>query len=455
MFIGRNRELELLDAFYASEAKVACVTGPIGMGKTALLNTFAEGKESIYFCAYETSMSQELALFAKAVGLKKAKGLAEILDKVSSLAKKAPQLLIMDQYPLFAKADASFDATLYQYVTEEWKDLPVKVIFCGDSFLAMEKFVYGKKARWASDLGLTLQLQGLTFVEVRQFFPEASEEDAVVLYGISGGIPGQLELMQGLSVKEAVKAVLANRVLLPEFVMGTELRELSYYNCILCAMAQGMNRVNQLSEEVGKPKDVVVPYLNALMSIGVVGKQTAITEESNRKKTRYYIVNTNTVFWYQFIVPNWDLYATGQWDKLWDECIFPHIGGFLQLVFVRMSKEYLERSYAKEHMGFAISRSGNWWTNDDEAGTTEGFDIVSLGEADSKAAAIFTLCFYEERTIGVAELKWMIEMTKRMKHDGDVFYVVCAKDRFHENVETVASTIKNISLITLQDVIAM
>ena len=102
-------------------------------------------------------------------------------------------------------------------------------------------------------------------------------------------------------------------------------------------------------------------------------------------------------------------------------------------------------------MPFVIERSGNWWTNDDEAGTTDGFDVVSLGKTEGKSATIFTLCFYEQREIEVAEVKAMIEKTKQLHRQGDAFYVVCAKDRFHENVVTVASAIKNILLITLQD----
>ena len=216
-------------------------------------------------------------------------------------------------------------------------------------------------------------------------------------------------------------------------------------------MAQGMNRVNQLSAAVDKPKDVVVPYLNALMAIGVVTKQTAITEETNRKKTRYSIVNSNTIFWYRFIVPHQNLYYQGAWDELWDRFIAPDLDNFMQHVFTAMSRQYLEDSSRKGQMPFVIERSGNWWTNDDEAGTTDGFDVVSLGKTEGKSATIFTLCFYEQREIEVAEVKAMIEKTKQLHRQGDAFYVVCAKDRFHENVVTVASAIKNILLITLQD----
>lgn len=467
MFIGRQREQEALNAFYeGNNEAVACVTGSLGMGKTTLLRHFAEGKRTIFFHAYETTGKQELSLFARILGkegmlpetesnVQQEWDLKDLLDAVGQAAQQEKLLLIIDQYPNFVKADASFDEILFGYVTKKWKDLPLKVILCGDAFLLMEKYLYGKKARWKDTIDLRLNLTGMEFQETKQFFPEASAEDLALYYGISGGIPAQILRMQGKSPKEGAKAIFDGTpgaaALLPEQVMGTELRELSYYNCILSAMAQGMNRVNQLSAEVNKPKDVVVPYLNALMSIGIVTKQTAITEETNRKKTRYSIVNSNTIFWYRFIVPHMDLYVAGEWDLLWDTKIAPNLDDFMQQVFTVMSREYLEGCSRIGKMPFVIERSGNWWTNDDEAGTTDGFDVVSLGKSQGKTAVIFTLCFYESRKIEMAEIKAMIEKTKQMHREGDSFYVVCAKEGFHEHVETVAGTIKNIILVTLDE----
>ena len=456
MFIGRKKELEQLNAFYEDEKKkVACVTGSFGMGKTALLRHFIQDKNSVYFCAYETTRQQEISMFAHPLGIKKAKTMEDCLDKITTMSKKEKLLVVIDQYHYFAKADTTFNQILFDYVTGVWKDLPVKLILCGDAFLSMEKIVYGKKALWRDSIDLRLELKGMGFLEARKFFPEEKPENAALLYGISGGIPAHLSRIAGCEPNEAARKIFVGEcgksAFLPEQVMGSELRELSYYNCILSAMAKGMNRVNQLSEEVDKPKDIVVPYLNALMSIGVVTKQTAITEETNRKKTRYSIVNSNTVFWYQFIVPHMDLYSTGQWDQLWEEYILPDLDIFMQKVFIAMSREYIEEKSKKGEYPFLIERSGNWWTNDDEAGTTEGFDIVSLGTNGEKDVTVYSLCFYDNRIIEVAEIKAMIEMTRKLHREGDVYYVVCAKEGFHENVETVASTIKNILLITLDE----
>ncbi len=479
MFIGRKKELEALNAFYEGDTcSVACVTGGIGMGKTTLLQYFAKDKKTIYFQAYETTGKQELMMFAKALkeaGVETASGrkildakkkseeektdvqgaLKAFLDAIGEVAKSEKILLIFDQYPNFARSESFFDEELYGYAMGQWKDLPVKIIFSGDAYLLMEKNIYGKKARWKKDIDLRLQVQGMGFYDSLQFFPDAAAEEMALYYGISGGIPGQMIRMQGKDIKEAAREIFDGRpgaaALLPEQVMGMELRELSYYNCILSAMAQGRNRVNQLSADVEKPKDIVVPYLNALMSIGMVTKQTAITEETNRKKTRYSIVNSNTVFWYRYIVPHMDLYLTGDWDSLWEKYIEPDLDSFMQQVFTDMSREYIETASKREIYDFSIERSGNWWTNDDEAGTTDGFDVVSLGKTQGKSATIFTLCFYEDSEIEMTQIKAMIEKTKQMKREGDAFYVVCAKKGFHEHVETVASTIKNIILVTLDE----
>jgi hypothetical protein len=123
----------------------------------------------------------------------------------------------------------------------------------------------------------------------------------------------------------------------------------------------------------------------------------------------------------------------------------------MQQVFIDISREHMEEQSQMGQMPFAIERSGNWWTNDDEAGTTEGFDVVSLGKAQGKSATVFTQCFYNEEPVEIIKLKELIDRTKQLHREGEVFYVACSKKGFHENAITVASTIKNIILIPLEE----
>ena len=473
MFKGRKSEIEQLNGFYEGDsASVAVISGQLGVGKTALLKEFAKDKDALYYQAYETTSKHQLERLSQAMSSTEPMDAESFCKAISKRAAKSKQLIIIDQYPHIVKADSDFDKKLHEYITGEWKDLPVKLILCSDAFMLVDKYIKGKKAIWKNDIALDLVVEPLGFYDSCQFFGDASPKEAAFLYGITGGIPYNLVRTAALlgikgyeefgiqtvssqdKIKDvAIKLILDRQVSLglnPEVVMSTELRELAYYNYMLATLAKGLNRVNQISAEVEKPKDVVVPYLNSLMSIGVCTKDTAITEITNRKKTRYSIVNTSTLFWYKHIVSNYDLYMAGAVDQLWDE-IIESIDDYMKEVFIKICAEYLRDRSDNNLLPFTVEEIGNWWVNDDEAGTTDGFDLVSLGKCDGKSATIFAQCYYNKEPIEVAQLKSLIEKTKQLHRQGDAFYLVFSNAGFHENAITISSAIKNIMLITLDE----
>ncbi len=473
MFKGRRLEIEELNGFYEGEnASVAVVSGQLGVGKTALLKEFAKDKDAIFYEAYETTGKHQLERLSKAMESSKTLDSESFCKEISKRAAKSKQLIIIDQYPHIVKADPEFDKKLHEYVVGEWKNLPVKLVLCSDAFMLVDKYIKSKKSIWKNDISLDLVVKPLGFYDSCEFFADASPKEAAFLYGITGGIPHNLVRVAALlgiegyekyglkpinsedKIKEITKALFLNKDtsvgLNPEVVMATELRELSYYNYMLTTLAKGLNRVNQISAEVEKPKDVVVPYLNSLMSIGVCTKDTAITELTNRKKTRYSIVNTSTLFWYKHVVANYDLYTEGAVDELW-QVIIDNIDDYMKEVFIKICAEYLRDRSDKNLLPFTVEEIGNWWVNDDEAGTTDGFDLVSLGKCEGKSATIFAQCYYNNEPIEVAQLKSLIEKTKQLHRQGDAFYLVFANAGFHENAITISSAIKNIMLITLDE----
>ncbi len=473
MFKGRSDEIEKLNKFYEGDnADVAIISGQIGIGKTALLKEFFGDKEGIFFEAYETTSKHQFELLSRVMGFDSILDADGFCSEITKRASETKQLIIIDQYPHIAKADSDFDKKLHEYITGEWKNLPVKLVLCSDAFMLVDKYIKGKKALWKDAISLDLMVQPLGFYDSCQFFGDASPKEAAYLYGITGGIPYNLVRVAALlgvedapelglkpveaedKAKEITKKLFFDKEtklgINPEAVMATELRELAYYNHMLTTLAKGINRVNQISAEVEKPKDVVVPYLNSLMAVGVCKKDTAITEITNRKKTRYSIVNLSTLFWYKVVVPNYDDYISGNMDALWDRAL-EVMDEYMKDVFIKICAEYLKDRSDKNMLPFTVEEIGNWWVNDDESGTTDGFDLVSLGKCEGNPATIFAQCFYVNEPIEVAQLKSLIEKTKQLHRQGDAFYIVFANAGFHENAITISSAIKNIMLITLDE----
>ncbi|MCR4999490.1 MAG: ATP-binding protein [Lachnospiraceae bacterium] len=468
MFTGRVSQLSKLNSFAEDEKlQLFVLYGRQGTGKTALLRHFLEERNHIFFTAYPTTENNELKLLASAIGLKWGDGwsLEQMLDKVTKMASEEPLWLVIDHYPNFAKAGDSFSEILHDYVKVHWAGLPIKVVLCGDAYILMDKQVLSKKSIWKDIPKVELELTGMGFYEAQEFLRAANYESQAFLYGISGGIPYHLSRIGAYLEEHAQDEDLLyqvtkliylqeedNTTLLPETTIQTELRELSYYNCMLETLASGKNRVNAISEAVDKPKDVVVPYMNTLMSIGVVQKENPVTEPTNRKKTRYSIVNTHDLFWYRFVVPNMEQYFSGNHQQLWDEAIQPGQDKYMESVFIHMCREYLEKKASKDELPFSIEAIGNWWENDEEKKSSEGFDLVALGKVEGKNNITFARCYYNDEPIGIATLKELIDLTKHVKDKNNAFYLVFSRSGFNENTKTVAATIKNIMLISLEDI---
>lgn len=463
MFFGRNSELEKLLSFYNDEnSKCAVIYGRCGIGKTTLLREFSKDKNYIFFSAYATTGKQENEAFARVLGIKTKisdgmdakEGLSVILQEIGGRAEvsETPLLLVIDNYPHFVRANSEFDKSLNEFIKESKN---IKLVLIGDSYLSMSKIFLEKKTVW-KNVDLCFELKAFGYYETLEYLSDLG--DGLLksqIYGITGGIPLHLSKVKD-NLETSIEEIFiknSEESLLPEKTLLMELRELSYYNHILSTLAKGLNRVNQISQSVDKPKDVVVPYMNTLMSIGVVTKENPVTERNNRKKTRYSIINSFDVFWYRFFAPYYEYFCQKDLEKIMEVSVNPGFSQFMETVFVSMCKEYLVRQSEKGKFEFSIEEIGNWWLNDDEKRTTQGFDLVAVGKSGDEECIIFGRCYYTEDPIGITTLKELIDLTKQVKGKKNVYYLVFSKNGFHENTTTVAATIKNIILVSLEDIV--
>ncbi len=456
--------MEQLHSFAESDTRVLMLYGRAGMGKTALLKEFLRSHNGLYYSAYATTAKRELLLFGKAIRGDQAPSedpkleflLTELDRRIEATGKQEEGFcLCIDGYASFAKADASFAKILHDHVKEKWAGTKNKLILCEDSYLNAQKLMLSPGAVWQDFDGVQMELKAMNFYEANRFFMDALPEEKVLYYGITGGIPYYLNQVRS-TVDETLETLVFDNTnqsgVMPEKHISAELREMSYYNCMLETLASGKNRVNQISAEVEKPKDVVVPYLTTLINIGVVKKENPITEKNNRKKTRYSIVNMSDVFWYRYIVPHMDAFFEGEMMKVWETDISPNMRKYLQQVFIEMCRDYLLQRSRNDDLDFRIDEIGKWWENDDEKKTTEGFDVVALGEMQEQQAILFARCFYKDRPIEMADLKELIDLTRHLKQKENVYYVIFSKSGFHKNAQTAASAIRNIVLISLEEV---
>ena len=467
MFIGHEYELKELEELYKEPGfQVAVVTGTRCSGKTTLLKEFTKDKKTLFFTAFETTGEQEISLLSKYVSRLNGKDyskledvtLLKLFDDIIDESSKERLVFVIDEYAAFARADASFEGLFTTYLKERFVGSDILLIISGTRSSYFNKHCLGDYTPVGKFTEIKLGVESINYMDALKYCKNADNYTRAILYGITGGMPALLSRYRdGETVKEfVIREYLdpsATYFALTQDMLAFDLRELSYYNRMLGAIAHGLHRVNEISAEVGKPKDVVVPYLNTLISLGLVERTNPLTEETNRKKTRYMIINSYVEFYFRFVAPNLDMVYSGEADKLFDVKISPFLDLFMAGTFPKMCRDYLEKKCSedsKDAFPFEIEKVGRWWQNAGEKEEAADFDLLAISDR-AKKCTVYCSCIFGKNAVELITLKELIGMTTLLRRDGDVYYMVFAAGDFHQNTITVASTIKNIVLVRLDE----
>ena len=294
------------------------------------------------------------------------------------------------------------------------------------------------------------KIQALTYKEMTVFNPDLTNENQALIYGITGGIP---HYINKLDVEGDVDAALKENLFNtssylyeePENLLKQELREPAVYNSVIAAIAGGASKANEIATKVGLESAFCAKYLKVLLDLGILKKETPITEKAGRK-TVYAIGDNFFRFWYRFVPQNASAITAGRTDKIYDGVIKRHFSDYMGLVYEQMCKEYLFL-YA-EDLPIILSDIGQWWGNDAKEKKEVQIDIV--GTPVEGKEYIIGSCKYRNEPIGTDELELL-------KHYADVFgkgekyhYYIFSKSGFTKGLQALGDK-GEVKLITLQD----
>ena len=180
----------------------------------------------------------------------------------------------------------------YQEDQHVWNDSHIFLILCGSSMSFMENQVLGYESPLYGRRTAQFKVEALSYLDSAKFYPNLSLEDNALIYGITGGIPHYLNKLD-------VKGDLDTAILMnimdrsaylyeePENLLKQELREPALYNAIIKAVAGGASRQNEIALKSGLTSALCAKYLNVLMELGIISKETPISEKPG-KKTVYH-----------------------------------------------------------------------------------------------------------------------------------------------------------------------
>jgi len=461
MFIGRKHELGELDRLYKS-GKFQCVImyGRRRVGKTALISEFIKSKEAIYFTGQETNAKDNLESLSHSIFMISSdfaasapvfSGYKEALDAVFDLAKTRRVILAIDEYPYLAQSYRGISSLLQIFIDKHKETSKLFIILCGSSLSFMENQVLGYQSPLFGRRTAQFKVLPFDFEQTREYLRggSLSHEDVALLFGVTGGIPLYLSLMdKELSAEENIKRnfLTTSGYLFeePSNLVKQECREPSQYNAIIRAIAGGASRLSEISSKVGQETALCSAYISKLISIGIVRKEYPFREETSRK-TIYTLDDGMFRFWYRFIPNRMAFIQRGEVDLAY-EWIKPHTSEYMGSVFEEICKQYLWRQNIAKQTPILFTDAGRWWGNSKKKKEECEIDII----AANKDEAIFAECKWTNERVGVGVLNTLIERSELFSYREKHYYLF-AKTSFTDSVRARADSEQHITLVSYND----
>lgn len=370
--IKRTGELkQLQNVFDSSHNQIVLVYGNLRSEVGTLVEQFVADKKVFYYKGRNASPQKQLDFLKKQVenqyGLKIQKNTYdECFTRIKS-GDSSKLVVVIDGFDTVVRRDNEFYNSIINLKKRKLYPGPVMIVLCVSSLSWVRKDMESTLADKVSSIDLTIHLKDMTFLDIVRTFPKYSVAQAVCTYGILGGVPAYVDRWDGTkSIKENVCVNILDKWGFmhdeAEAYISSELRELTVYDTILSAMADGNEKLNDLYQVTGYSRAKISVYLKNLALFDVVEKVVSFETGGwdNAKKGVYRINNHFIDFWFRFIYPNMSDLVTMKSEDFYDKYIEPGLDEYLRRYFVDVCKEYLSLINQVGKCTIKIEKMGTW-----------------------------------------------------------------------------------------------
>jgi len=439
-FIDRERELDaLLQVLNSDRFELVVLYGRRRVGKTELIKQSVQGYTHLYYLAIEEN---NLKRFAEACveidpGLRHYQLDYEILFDA---LKTRVQVVIIDEFQNMIRENPSIISLFQSIIDTDLKDSRLKLILLGSSISIIQARVLDYASPLFGRRTASFLLAPMRFVDISGFFPGASVESLVEIYGFADGIPAYLKEVETPfwpwlhNNLMSLKSLFRDEI---DFLLRYEFSSPAVHRQILDAIAHGKTKLNEIKQAMAVKRTDITPYLRNLIDTGLVIREVPVTETEQSRFGRYYIRDNFVKFWFRFIYPSLSAIEGGFFRATTIQDQYPEYLGF---VF-----EQIARQHVIANPVFPFTKFGRWW------GQVGEIDIVALDQETDRA--LFGSCKWRDNVSAFAMLRDLDAVAEQVEWRKDAritSYILFAKsfdktcDRFNDRDVTC------VDLATLQ-----
>lgn len=386
---------KLVELWSSDRPELVFVLGRRRVGKSFILVPFARAVEGIYYQATRQTEAEQLRVLSRIVGghfddsaLLAGVGFPDwtslfryILERVG----QAPFLVAIDEFPYLESAAPALPSILQSLIDHDFPDSRVKLVLSGSHITAMKRLENADQPLYARRTA-RLAFPPFSYLEAAGFVSGYGATDRLRTYGIFGGVPGHLAL---LDPAEPLAENVCRWLLEPtsrlfdeaQHALDAFLGNAEVHYSIIEAIAAGERTWSGIAGRIGKDSGSLSRPVSWLMDMEVVRREVPITvrRPGKSKRSVYTIVDPYLAFWHRFLAPLIQMGVAGTTDPetVWQRHIEPGLDDYMGPVFEGICRDAMHAR--PEILPFEPFRTGSWWSAD----SRDQVDVVVLsGEGE-------------------------------------------------------------------------
>ena len=462
MFIAREKELAVLQETYNKPGfQMTVIYGRRRVGKSRLITEFIKDKRASYYVASKTSLEDNVRKWGRQFIEDTAPDLAGVefndLENffrfVGNLCRDERLILALDEIPYIAESDTSFLSRFQVAIDTVLVTKNVYLIISGSAISFMEKEILSEKSPIFGRRTNQIFLQPFDYLDSAKFVPHYSAEEKAIVYGVTGGVAKYLTLFDdSLSLDRNLiwhyfdtSGYLYEE---PHNLLMQEFRTVNTYNSVIEACAGGANKVNELSDKTHESTATLSYVLKNLMTIGVMSKVYAITNEKNKKKVSYEITDGMYRFWYRFVPRAKAAIEMGRGELYYNKYVKDKLHEYMGEIFEYICRHYVLLKGLDGELNCLVTNTGKWWGPGHDRKPTD-IDVVGIDTISNQA--ILGECKFKNEPIDKAVYDALMARRGLIdKKYEEVQYLFFSLSGYSEWVKENADVSKD-KLLTLED----
>jgi len=449
----RTAEIKPLEEEYEKAGnQLVLFYGDDNSQKEQLLKYFMQDKKTFYYRARPASEKQQRMMMGAQITEQYHVAVQkytyhEYFNRIKS-GDASKLVLIIDEFQYIAKNDTSFIESIFKLKAKRLYPGPVLIILASSAFKWVESEGLELFNEGIKKINRKIRLSDMKFLELVRSFPEYSVSECVQAYGIIGGVSSYVNHWNSKKdVKHNICRLIlsTNGVLFEEAqrVIGKDLRELSVYNTILCSMACGNHKLNDLYHDTEYSRAKISVYMKNLMSYGIVEKVRVFETGGwdNAQKGLYQIKNTFINFWFKFVYPHMSQLYRMTTEEFYETYIEKELDEYLNRYFIAVCREYLELMNLHGKLPMKAVKMGTW------IGKQGNIDIVVQ---NAERQNIVAICNWSKDELTDTMCEELLTSMKQAKIKAEQYYLFSARS-FDEAVQKRAKEKTEFILIDMKE----